>query len=90
MTMGGRIVIMPKPDLTKCLELIARYRVTHIFLPPTAIYMLLEHPKLATADLTSLMCFWYGAAPISTIKLEDSIKKSARLWRSYSARPKRR
>jgi fatty-acyl-CoA synthase len=75
MTMGGRIVIMPKPDLAECLDLIARYRVTHIFLPPTLIYMLLEHPKLATADLTSLMCFWYGAAPISTIKLEDAIRK---------------
>jgi fatty-acyl-CoA synthase len=75
MTMGGRIVIMPKPDLTICLDLIARAKITHIFLPPTLIYMLLEHPNLATTDLSSLQCFWYGAAPISTAKLADALQK---------------
>lgn len=75
MTMGGRIIIMPKPDLSACLELIAQYKVTHIFLPPTLIYMLLEHPHLAQTDLSSLQCFWYGAAPISTTKLADALQK---------------
>jgi len=75
MTLGGRVVIMPKPDLAECLVLIGQYRVTHTFLPPTLIYMLLEHPALAAADLTSLQCFWYGAAPISPVKLEEAIKK---------------
>jgi len=75
MTLGGRVVIMPKPDLAECLALIGEYRVTHTFLPPTLIYMLLEHPKLATADLSSLQCFWYGAAPISSVKLEEALKK---------------
>ena len=44
MTLGGAIVIMGKPDLTEFLALIERYRVTHTFLPPTLIYMLLDHP----------------------------------------------
>ncbi len=44
MTLGGEIVIMPKPDLTEFLALIERHRVTHTFLPPTLIYMLLDHP----------------------------------------------
>ncbi|HZF83959.1 MAG TPA: AMP-binding protein, partial [Burkholderiaceae bacterium] len=35
MTLGGRIVVMPKPDLTEFLALIERHRVTHTFLPPT-------------------------------------------------------
>jgi acyl-CoA synthetase (AMP-forming)/AMP-acid ligase II len=75
MTLGGRVVIMAKADLAECLRLIARYRITHTFLPPTLIYMLLEHPDLATADLSSLACFWYGAAPISPAKLEEAIRK---------------
>jgi acyl-CoA synthetase (AMP-forming)/AMP-acid ligase II len=75
MTHGGRIVIMPKPDLAECLALIGRYRVTHTFLPPTLIYMLLEHPDLASAELASLQCFWYGAAPISPVKLEEAMQK---------------
>ena len=66
MALGGRVVIMPKPDLGEFLALIERYRVTHTFLPPTLIYMLLEHPRARCADASrSLQCFWYGAAPIS-------------------------
>jgi fatty-acyl-CoA synthase len=75
LALGGRVVIMPKADLTEFLSLIARHRITHTFLPPTLIYMLLEHPKLAQTDLRSLQCFWYGAAPISAARLEEAIGK---------------
>ena len=75
LALGGRIVIMPKADLTEFLDLIERRRVTHTFLPPTLIYMLLENPKLAATDRSSLQCFWYGAAPISVTRLEEAIDK---------------
>ncbi len=75
MTLGGEIVIMPKPDLTEFLTLIEKHRVTHTFLPPTLIYMLLRHPDLASKDLTSLQCLWYGAAPMSTTRLEEAIRR---------------
>ncbi|KJC61986.1 AMP-dependent acyl-CoA synthetase [Bradyrhizobium sp. LTSPM299] len=75
MTRGGRIVIMHHPDIGEFLTLIARYRVTHTFLPPTVIYMLLDHPNLDSADLTSLQCFWYGAAPISATRLAEALRR---------------
>ena len=50
-----------------------RHRVTHTFLPPTLIYMLLAHDDLAATDLSSLQCFWYGAAPISAARLEQAL-----------------
>jgi acyl-CoA synthetase (AMP-forming)/AMP-acid ligase II len=75
MTLGGRIVIMPKADLGEFLRLVVRWRVTHTFLPPTLIYMLLERPELPASDLTSLQCFWYGAAPMSASRLEDALGK---------------
>ena len=75
MTLGGEIVIMPKPDLTDFLALIERHRVTHTFLPPTLIYMLLDHPGLAGTDLTSLQCLWYGAAPMSVSRLEEALTR---------------
>jgi acyl-CoA synthetase (AMP-forming)/AMP-acid ligase II len=73
MALGGEIVVMPKPDLTEYLALIERHRITHTFLPPTLIYMLLGHEKLAGADLSSLQCLWYGAAPMSAARLEEAI-----------------
>ena len=46
MALGGEIVIMRTPDVGEFLGLVERHRVTHTFLPPTLIYMLLAHPAL--------------------------------------------
>ena len=74
MALGGRIVVMPKPDVGEFLALIERERITHTFLPPTLIYMLLGHEAIGTTDLSSLQCFWYGAAPMSTARLEEALR----------------
>ena len=74
MALGGRIVVMPKPDLAAFLDHIERHRITHTFLPPTLIYVLLGHPNLDTTDRSSLQCFWYGAAPMSTARLEEALE----------------
>lgn len=73
MALGGRIIVMAQPDIGEFLRLIERHRVTHTFLPPTLIYMLLRHDDLATTDLGSLQCLWYGAAPMSAARLEEAI-----------------
>jgi len=75
MALGGRIVIMHHPDIGEFLALIGSHRVTHTFLPPTVIYMLLDHPQLDSADLGSLQCFWYGAAPISASRLAEALQR---------------
>ena len=73
MTLGGEIVIMAAPDLAEFLAMIGQHRVTHAFLPPTVIHQMLDHPALGAADLTSLQCLWYGAAPMSAARLEQAI-----------------
>ena len=75
MALGGQIVVMPRPDVGGFLRLIEVHRITHTFLPPTLIYMILDHPALAKVDLSSLQCFWYGAAPISTARLTEALRK---------------
>ncbi|MET0966439.1 MAG: long-chain fatty acid--CoA ligase [Nakamurella sp.] len=72
---GGEVVVMPQPDLGGFLSLVESKRVTHTFLPPTLIYMLLGHPALETTDLTSLQCFWYGAAPMSVTRLAEALTR---------------
>ncbi|GAA3358045.1 acyl-CoA synthetase [Saccharopolyspora gregorii] len=75
LALGGEIVIMPNPDLGEFLRLVQRHRITHAFLPPTVIYGLLDHPDLDAADLTSLRCLWYGAAPMSPARLEEALTR---------------
>ena len=75
MALGGEVVVMPRPDLGELLRLVQQVRVTHAFLPPTLIYALLAHPDLDTTDLSSLQCFWYGAAPMSVTRLEEALER---------------
>jgi acyl-CoA synthetase (AMP-forming)/AMP-acid ligase II len=73
LALGGEIVVMRTPDVGAFLGLVQRHRVTHTFLPPTLIYMVLDHPDLDRTDLSSLRCFWYGAAPMSAARLEEAL-----------------
>jgi fatty-acyl-CoA synthase len=75
MTLGGEIVVMRSPDVSRFLQLVGEHEVTHTFLPPTLIYMALDSPKLDVADLSSLQCFWYGAAPMSPTRLEEALAR---------------
>ena len=75
MTLGGGIVIMPAPDLTEFLALVEKDKITHTFLPPTLIYLLLDHNHLAETDTSHLQCLWYGAAPMSASRLEEALTK---------------
>ncbi len=72
---GGEVVVMRTPDVPAFLALIEQHRVTHTFLPPTLVYMVLGHEALATADLSSLQCFWYGAAPMSATRLAEALER---------------
>jgi acyl-CoA synthetase (AMP-forming)/AMP-acid ligase II len=71
---GATQVIMPKFDARRVLESIERHRITHIFLPPTAIYMLLEDPDIGKFDYSTLEYFIYAGAPMSVEKLKKAME----------------
>ncbi|TYQ09097.1 UNVERIFIED_ORG: acyl-CoA synthetase (AMP-forming)/AMP-acid ligase II [Gordonia westfalica J30] len=73
--LGGEIVIMRKPGVEDFLSLLERHRVTHTFLPPTLLYMVLASPSLEHTDCSALQCFWYGAAPMSPARLEEALTR---------------
>ncbi len=75
LTLGGEIVVMPKPDVGDFISHVECHRVTHTFLPPTLVYRLLDHPALDAADTSSLQCLWYGAAPMSAARLADAVTR---------------
>ena len=54
MARGGTNILLAKPDPQSILAAIEKYRVTDLFLPPTLIYMLLQHEKLAATDKRAL------------------------------------
>ncbi len=70
--LGVRLVILGTPDPASVLEAIETERVTDVFLPPTAIYSLLDHPATETTDFSSLRRFGYGSAPMSIPRLRQA------------------
>lgn len=70
---GGRHVFISAYSPEAVLEAIARERVTLVFLVPTMIQMLLDHPGAGGYDLSSLKCVMYGASPISEALLERAM-----------------
>lgn len=72
--LGATNVVLPKFDALEVLTSIERYRVTHIFLPPTAFYSLLAQPDLRKFDYSSLRVFLIAAAPVSPDKLKRGVE----------------
>ncbi|MCC5859078.1 MAG: AMP-binding protein [Ectothiorhodospiraceae bacterium] len=73
MPRGPSNIILNKPDPTSILEAIERYGVTHLFLPPTLLYMLLASPELGRYDTRSLQFLLISAAPVSSEKLREAV-----------------
>jgi fatty-acyl-CoA synthase len=73
-SLGATNLVLPAFDAQAVLESIPRYRVTHMFLPPTALYALLAHPQVGEFDYSSLRRMLIVAAPVSPDKLKRSVE----------------
>jgi len=59
---GRRLAVLPQFDADEWLDLVQREAVTHAFLVPTMMKMLIDHPRFADFDLSSLVNLSYGGA----------------------------
>jgi acyl-CoA synthetase (AMP-forming)/AMP-acid ligase II len=73
LSLGATQIILPGFDAAAVLAAIARYRVTHIYLPPTALYNLLDAPELADSDTISLKFFLLVGSAVSPEKLRRAV-----------------
>ncbi|MFP5462796.1 MAG: class I adenylate-forming enzyme family protein [Gammaproteobacteria bacterium] len=72
---SGTTIMMSAPDVGHMIELIEQRRVNVLFLPPTLIYMLLAHPKAATADFSSLRYLIAAASPFAPEKIVEAVNR---------------
>ncbi len=72
--LGATNVVMPGFEALEVLRNIERYRVTHLFLPPTAFYALLGHPEVRKFDYSSLRVFLLAGSPVSPDKLKEGVE----------------
>lgn len=72
--MGMTNVMLPGFEPKAVMEAIERHRVTHLFLPPTAIYRLLAHPDVRRYGYSSLRYFNFASAPIAIAKVKEAVE----------------
>ena len=61
---GRKLVLLRQFDAGEWLESVERERVTHAFVVPTMLKQILDHPRFAATDLSSLTNLSYGGAPM--------------------------
>jgi acyl-CoA synthetase (AMP-forming)/AMP-acid ligase II len=71
---GAQTVIMPEFSPDGVVAAISDYRVTRLFLAPTAIRLILQVAEKSDADFSSLKLIWYGASPMPLKLLEDAMR----------------
>jgi fatty-acyl-CoA synthase len=73
LTLGATLVLMRDFDAGEVLRNIPRYRVTHLWLPPTALYLLLTCPDARELDYSTLRSLVLGAAAVAPDRLREAV-----------------
>jgi acyl-CoA synthetase (AMP-forming)/AMP-acid ligase II len=71
---GGKNVVTKHVDPLSIMQDIDEHKVTHLFLPPTVMYMILAHEDINKYNYSSLQHFIVGAAPTSLQKLKEAVQ----------------
>ncbi|RPI05338.1 MAG: fatty acid--CoA ligase [Actinobacteria bacterium] len=74
LTAGCEDVIVREVDPVAIAKTIAERQVTHAFLVPAVLQFMCMMPDAANADFSTLEMIAYGASPISTQVLKDSLR----------------
>ncbi len=74
MSLGATQVILPGFDAAKVLSTIEKHSISHMYLPPTALYQLLAAPELSAHDYSSLRIFILVGSPCSPEKLRLAVE----------------
>jgi long-chain acyl-CoA synthetase len=85
MTALGTGIIQPRFDVDGVLDLVERHRVTHLLLVPTMINRLLNSPRFADTDFSSVTNISYGASimPEALVRKALAMLPRVRFTQSY-------
>lgn len=72
---GGTLHVLPTFDPGAFLATVERERITHTFMVPAQYLMVLAHPELAQADLSSLQTVLSAGSPLRRDTKEEVIRR---------------
>jgi len=75
LTFGGTVVLMPKFDAKRYLELAQKYRATHSMLVPVQYQRLMAHPDFDRYDLSSFQAKFCTSSPFAGKLKADVLRR---------------
>jgi len=72
---GRKLVVLPQFEATDWLEAAQKEKVTHAFLVPTMMKMIIDHPDFASYDLSSVTNLSYGGAAMPFPVIRRAIER---------------
>jgi len=72
---GGAFYVMQGFSPDEFFDMVEHHKITCTMLVPVMIYFLLDSPRSATADMSSMETIFYGASPMSPTRLIEGIEK---------------
>jgi fatty-acyl-CoA synthase len=72
---GGTVVLHEEFNPGAALTVIEQERITHVFIAPSLLYQLAEHPLAQQTDLSSLRQVIYGGAPAAPARTAAAVER---------------
>lgn len=72
---GGTVILHEEFDPATTLAAIEQERITHLFIAPSLLYQLAEHPAAQQTGLSSLQQVIYGGAPAAPTRTAAAIER---------------
>jgi fatty-acyl-CoA synthase len=70
---GGTFILQQGFDKERVLDAIEQRGINALFLVPTMVYALLDHPRTRTVDFSGLHSLMYGAAPMTPARIREAM-----------------
>ncbi|HEY9393461.1 MAG TPA: AMP-binding protein, partial [Nocardioides sp.] len=71
---GAAVVVLPAFEVEAYLDTLERERVTHTFVVPVMLNLVLASPTLRERDLSALRSITVGGAPVSPARLREAVE----------------
>jgi len=80
---GGAFYVMQGFTPDSFFDMVEQHKITCTMLVPVMLYFLLDSPRAATADMSSMETLFYGASPMSPVRLREGIEKWGQIFYQF-------
>ena len=80
---GGAFYVMQGFSPDDFFDMVEQHKITTTMLVPVMLYFLLDSPRSATADMSSMETIFYGASPMNPSRLKEGLEKWGQVFYQF-------